>query len=211
MGGDNMSIFDLFGNKNSKSKKVDIKVSPVIMSDAKKNDKTAIALQNADSSYKEDKNLDKVISTYESILDRCSGDTFNYQIKLSKYYVKAARYDDAWRVLSKAQLDAIKRDQGNACTGQIRLEQFNVLKAEKRYKDAIVILCCAFVVNNASYGSWSRESLIKMAKPCAKGLTLSEESLEDIADLVDRAVVNRDANEDRIPKAVSIYLEENGK
>ena len=81
-----MSIFDLFGNKYSKSKKVDIKVSPVIMSDAKKNDKTAIALQNADSSYKEDKNLDKVISTYESILDRCSGDTFNYQIKLSKYY-----------------------------------------------------------------------------------------------------------------------------
>ena len=42
-----MSIFDLFGNKNSKSKKVDIKVSPVIMSDAKKNDKTAIEIGRA--------------------------------------------------------------------------------------------------------------------------------------------------------------------
>ena len=207
-----MSIFDLFSNKNSKSKKeVDITVSSVIINDAKKNDKTAIALQNADVSYKEDKDLNKVISAYESILDRCNGDTFNYQIKLSKYYVKAARYDDAWRVLSKAHLDAIKRGQGNACTGQIRLEQFNVLKAEKRYKDAIDILCRAFVVNNAPYGSWSRDSLIKMAKPCAKGLMLSEESLEEIADLVDKAVVNRDVNEDHIHKAVSVYLEEVGK
>ena len=204
-----MSIFDLFGNKNSKSKKEgNISVSSVIISDAKKNDKTAIALQNADSSYKEDKNLDKVISTYESILDGCSGDTFNYQIKLSKYYVKAARYDDAWRVLSKAQLDAIKRGRGKACTGQIRLEQFNVLKAEKRYKDAIDILCCAYVVNNASYGSWNRDSFIKLAKPCIKGLSMSEEALGEVADLVERAVVKRDTNEEHIHKAITEYFKE---
>ena len=163
-------------------------------------------LQRAEADYKIDKDLEKVIRTYQSVLDGVTWNAFNYQKKLAAYYTKAAKYDDAWRVLSQAQHDAVKRGHGPACTGQIRMEQFKVLKAQKKYKQALETLCRAYVVNNAPYGTWNRESFIKNAKTCAKEMGLSEQQLDGIADLVGNAISKQDKSETNIRQAFSNFL-----
>lgn len=206
-----MGLFDLF---KKKEKKPTIKITTTIQhtqskpqsAQDKQFDKELKALQKADADFKIDKDLDKVIKVYESVLNGCTWNAFNYQKKLASYYVKAEKYDDAWRVLNQAQHDAVKRGHGKACTGQVRMEQFKVLKAEKKYKDAMDILCRAYVVNNAEFGSWNRDSFIKTAKTTAKGLGLSDERLNEIADQIDRAVKRKDTSETNIRQAIAPLL-----
>lgn len=204
-----MGLFGLFGKKDKKQGiKVTTSVSSVKVNSTpaktthtishsqedKQFDRDLKKLQKADADYKNDKDLDKVIQTYQSVLNGCDWNAFNYQKKLASYFVKAERYNDAWQTLLQAQKDAVKRGHGKACTGQIRLEQFKVLKAEKKYKEALDILCRAYVVNNASYGDWNRDSFLKTAKTCAKGTGLSEQQLNEIADIVDKAIKSKDTS-----------------
>ena len=206
-----MGLFDLFGKKKKPTVKITTKVTTAAVQHStstqdKQFDRDLKALQKADATFKEDKDLDKVIKVYESVLNDCTWNAFNYQKKLASYYVKAEKYDDAWRVLSQDQHDAVKRGHGKACTGQVRMEQFKVLKAEKKYKDALDILCRAYVVNNAEYGSWNRESFIKAAKTTAKAMGLSDERLNEIADAVDRAIKKKDTSETNIRQAIAPLL-----
>ena len=206
-----MGLFNLFGKKTEKVKPAKVTAKTVQThaqqkEDNKKFDRELAALQKADADYKADHDLDKVISVYQSVLDGCTWNAFNYQKKLATYYTKASQYDNAWRVLSQAQHDAVKRGHGQACTGQIRMEQFIVLKAQKKYKQALETLCRAYVVNNAPYGTWNRDSFVKNAKTCAKECGLSEQQLDELADVVGKAISKKDKSETNIRQAVSEYL-----
>ncbi|MBQ6646615.1 MAG: hypothetical protein IJM56_08050 [Clostridia bacterium] len=207
-----MGLFGLFKKKlpkkNTSTKSIDrvVQIHNQLMAEDEKFNKELATLQRADAEYKIDHDLKKVIGVYQTVLDGCTWNTFNYQKKLAAYYTKAAKYDDAWQVLSQAQHDAVKRGHGPACTGQIRMEQFKVLKAQKKYKQALETLCRAYVVNNAPYGTWNRESFIKNAKTCAKEMSLTEQQLESIADLVEKSISKNDTSETNIRQAYSAYF-----
>ena len=217
-----MGLFGIFGKKE---KKESAKATPPtsaatrVHSASLKPQKTALQsqedksfdrdlkkLQSADADYKNDKDLEKVIQTYQSVLNGCTWNAFNYQKKLASYYVKAERYNDAWKTLQQAQKDSVQRGHGKATVGQIRLEQFKVLKAEKKYKEALDILCRAYVINNAPYGEWNRDSFIKTAKTCAKGLGLTDQQLFDLADVVEKSIKSKDVTEAHIRQAISPLL-----
>ena len=217
-----MGLFGIFGKKDKKpAVKVTTSVSSVARSstasskpkkpitqsqDDKQFDSDIKKLQNADTQYKSDKDLDKVIQTYQSVLNGCTWNAFNYQKKLASYYLKAERFNDAWQTLQQAQKDSTQRGHGKATLGQIRLEQFKVLKAEKKFKEALDILCRAYVINNAPYGDWNRESFVKSAKTCAKELGLTEQQLNELADLVGKAVKSKDSVETHIRQAIAPLL-----
>ena len=108
-----MALFNLFKKKqtektiSNKSTKRVVQIHAQIKGEDKKFDKELAALQRADEKYKADHDLEKVIRVYQSVLDGCTWNAFNYQKKLAVYYTKAAKYDDAWKVLSQAQHDAV--------------------------------------------------------------------------------------------------------
>lgn len=202
-----MGLFDLF-KKNPKS---ETKLTTEVYSQQNSDDELSILI-NADAAYKEDNDLEKVIKVYETVLDKCVWNTFNYQMNLAGYYKKAERYDDAWRILNKALEDSVKRGHGQADIGKIRMEQFNVLKTEKKYDKALVFLCYAFVSNNAptgcwmQTGKWSRESFEKNAKVCIKKLGLTDDHLSDLTDIIEKAILSKDNSEVHIRDKVAVFL-----
>lgn len=86
------------------------------------------------------------------------------------------------------------------------MEQFKVLKAQKKYKQALENLRRAYVVYNVPYGTWNRESFIKNAKTCVKEMGLSEQQLDGIADLVGIAISKQDKSETNIRQALIAFL-----
>ena len=200
-----MGLFNLFGSKKAEPEKKTTsapvaKDIDIILRDSNK----AIAdMHKADAAYEKDGDIDKRIRVYEKyMLKKPEWNSFNFNLALAKMYVKAGRNDTAWGYLNQMYLWAVDPTAIGGDVSKIRFEQFKILKSEKKYKDAMVMLVSSYVVN--AYGIrdmyFNKEKFKKDAKTTAKGIGISEADLSVFADRLEKDIKGRKIKEATVQK-----------
>ena len=200
-----MGLFNLFGSKKSEPEK---KTTPAtVAKDIDKilrdSDKAIAEMHKADAAFEKDGDLDKRIQVYEKyMLKKPEWNSFNFNLALAKMYVKAGRNDTAWGYLNQMYLWAIDPTAIGGDVSKIRFEQFKILKAEKKFKDAMVMLVSSYVVN--AYGIqgmyFNKEKFKKDAKTTAKGIGISEADLSVFADRLEKDIKAKRIKEATVQK-----------
>ena len=195
-----MGLFDLFGLKKKAPEKKPMR-SPKgkdIDRILRESDKAIADMQKANDDFKKDGDLNKKIAIYEKyLLEKPEWNSFNFNLALAKMYAKAGRNDTAWGYLNKMYQWAIDPTAIGGDTAKIRFEQFKILKAEKKYKDAMVMLVSSYVINAyAVQGMYfNKDKFIKDAKTTAKGIGITETDLCDFADGLEKDLKTRKIKE----------------
>ena len=199
-----MGLFNMFGSKKAEpEKKATISATRDIEKILRDSDKAIADMHKADAAYEKDGNIDKRIRVYEKyMLKKPEWNSFNFNLALAKMYVKAGRNDTAWGYLNQMYLWAIDPTAIGGDVSKIRFEQFKILKAEKKYKDAMVMLVSSYVVN--AYGIqgmyFNKEKFKKDAKTTAKGIGISETDLATFADKLEKNIKNKKIKESTVQK-----------
>ena len=172
-------------------------------------------LAAARDAYKQDGNIEKLISIYENLLldlERPQWNAFGYCLSLADFYVKANRHDEAWGYLNKMVQHITTHPGCNWEMYKVRFAQFKVLKDEKRHKDAFCMLVMSCVVrsNELRQPYFARNSFLKDAKTTAKGLGLSENDLTEFADQLEAKIMSRSLHERGVSEFCSDYFASHG-
>ena len=78
--------------------------------------------READEQYKSDGDIEKVISVYEKYFtEKPEWGSFNFNLRLAKYYVKAGRNDTAWSYLNKMLYWAMQPDSVNMDISKLKM------------------------------------------------------------------------------------------
>ena len=199
-----MGLFKLFGSNESKistSTSSNNKINELdkIIKDSNKVIKEC---QKADGEYNKDGDIKKRISVYEQYcLQKPQWNCFNFCYALAEMYIKAGENDKAWGYLN--MLYSWTTDANCVIYGydsKVRHSQFKLLKAEKRFKEAMVMLVSSYVLN--AYGAqgtyFNKGKFIKEAKTTAKGLGFSEEELKGLADKLEFEIMNKKISEKKV-------------
>lgn len=161
-------------------------------------DKAIDDMQKADEVYNQDGDLEKRIMVYEKYLnEKPLWNSFNFNLSLAKMYEKAARNNDAWRYLSKLIFWSLDPTSVGINTSKVRYEQFRILKSEKKYADAMVMLVSSYLLNAYAIDGiyFNKNKFIKDAKTTAKNIGHDEESLNAFADDLERRLKSRQLQE----------------
>lgn len=197
-----MGLFDFLGkNKDHLIEKNQIKRESVRKEAIRSNDNRLQNIlndsdnaikecQQADAQFEKDGNIEQIISVYEKhFTERSEWSSFNFNMRLAKLYVKAGRNSDAWGYLNKMALWAMMPDAINMSLSKIRFEQFKILKAEKKYEDALTFLVFSYVDRgNEIKGVFNKKKFLTDAKTTAKKAGLSEDDLGRFADDLEQAI-----------------------
>lgn len=200
-----MGLFNLFGSKKVEPEKKTIQTSATKDIDRilRDSDKAIADMHKADAAYEKDGDIDKRIRVYEKyMLKKPEWNSFNFNLALAKMYVKAGRNDTAWGYLNQMYLWAIDPSAIGGDVSKIRFEQFKILKAEKKFKDAMVMLVSSYVVN--AYGIqgmyFNKEKFKKDGKTTAKGIGISESDLAIFADRLEKDIKGKKIKEATVQK-----------
>ena len=147
-----------------------------------KTDEEICTLNTAYENYSNGGNILDCIKIYEQILiSKTQWNSFNYCITLANLYFKANQKDKAWGFLNWMQINFGNDPycaEYNMC--KIRFSQFKILKSEKRYIDALLMLILSYVYK--VYGADGRvylnkDKLISEAKTTAKQIGMDDTEL----------------------------------
>lgn len=206
-----MGIFDVFGKKKSAPVQ-NAKVKPPVKNITKiieDSNKAIAAMQKADVAFEKDGDIEKRIRTYEKyLLERPQWNSFNFNLSLAKMYVKAGHNDKAWGYLNQLYLWAIAPDAIGGDTSKIRFEQFRILKAEKKFKEAMFMRVSSYVLNAYAVRDmyFNKPKFMKDAKTTAKAIGFTEDQLVSFADDLERSIKTRKINEATVKKYCSDYF-----
>ena len=210
-----MGLFNLFGSKKAEPEK---KTTPApVVNDIdeilRDSDRAIADMHKADAAYEKDGDIDKRIRVYEKyMLKKPEWNSFNFNLALAKMYVKAGRNDTAWGYLNQMYLWAIDPTAIGGDVSKIRFEQFKILKSEKKFEDAMVMLVSSYVVN--AYGIqdmyFNKEKFKKDAKTTAKGLGISEPELSVFADRLENDIKGRKIKEATVQKYCMEWFSKQG-
>ena len=167
-------------------------------------------MKKADAEYKEDGNIEKRIATYEKyLLEKPQWQAMNYCLALAKMYIKTGRNNQAWGYLNKMYLWINEPGIPGGDISKIRMEQFKILKSEKKYSDALVMLVASYVIKSSSPNElvFNKEKFKKDAKTTAKGLGLSEMELSSFADVLEKNIRTKIINENDVKCFCEEYME----
>lgn len=206
-----MGIFDVFGKKKtatvqSSAVKPTVKDIHRIIEDS---DKAIADMQKADAAFEKDRDIEKRIRVYEKyLLEKPQWNSFNFSLSLAMMYVKAGHNDKAWAYLNQMYLWAIDPNAIGGDVSKIRFEQFRILKAEKRYKDAMLMLVSSYVLRAYAVRDmyFNKQKFIKDAKTTAKGIGFSEEQLVLFADDLEKNIKAKKIKETTVKKYCSDYF-----
>lgn len=204
-----MGIFD-FLNKQQTSNNVS-KPKPKKSIDAilKESDKAIAEMHKADSVYSQDDDIDKRISVYEKyLMEKPLWNSFNFNRSLVAMYIKSGRLDDAWSYLNQMLQWSFDPECVGIDVPKIRYDQFKILKTEKKYKDAFVMLVSSYVLNAYSIQGlyFNKDKFIKEAKTTAKGAGMSHEELLAFADNLEKDIKRKKIKESKIQEYCSKYF-----
>lgn len=172
-------------------------------------DKAIDAMHKADDQYDQDGDINKRIAVYEKYLRvKPQWNSFNFDMALAKMYVKAGRNNDAWGYLNQMYIWSIDPTAVGGDVSKIRFEQFKILKSEKKYADAMVMLVSSYLVNAYEIKDiyFNKDKFIKDAKTTAKKLGHEEDSLRAFADDFERKLKLRQIQEKDVQQYVAGYF-----
>lgn len=200
-----MGILDVFGKKKTVSVQNTVMKPPVkdvapIIADS---DKAIDDMRKADTVFEKDGDIEKRIRVYEKyLLERPRWNSFNFNLSLAKMYVKAGQSDKAWGYLNQMYLWAIDQDAVGGDASKIRFEQFKILKAEKKYKDALPMLVSSCVLNAYAVRDmyFNKSKFIKDAKTTAKAIGFSEDQIVLFADELEKNIKAKKVKEADVKK-----------
>ncbi len=206
-----MGIFDVFGKKKTAPAQ-NAKVNPPVKNITKivaDSDKAIADMQKADTAFEKDGDIEKRIRTYEKyLLEKPLWNSFNFNLSLAKMYVKAGHNDRAWDYLNQMYLWAIDPDAIGGDASKVRFEQFKVLKAEKKYKDAMLMLVSSYVLNAYAVRDmyFNKSKFMKDAKTTAKAIGFSEDQLASFADDLERGIKTKKIKEVNVKNYCTEYF-----
>ncbi len=172
-------------------------------------DKALAEMWKADETFKKDGDIEKRIEVYEKFLrGKPLWNSFNFNLKLANMYVKAGRNNQAWSYLNQLYLWSLDPDAVGLQVSKIRFEQFKILKAEKKFEDAFIMIVSSYVLN--AYDSqgmyFNKEKFKKDAKTTVKGIGLSEGHLNSFADKLERDIKGKKISESKIKEYCRVFL-----
>ncbi len=155
-------------------------------------------MHKADKVYEQDGDIEKRIKVYEQYLkEKPKWNSFNFNLSLAKMYEKAGRNNDAWAYLNQLYIWSIDPTAIGGDESKIRYEQFRILKSEKKYADAMVMLVSSYLINAYAIKGiyFNKNKFIKDAKTTAKNLGFNEESLNEFADDLEKKLKSKQLQE----------------
>ena len=172
-------------------------------------DKAIDAMHKADEQYDQDGDINKRIAVYEKYLKvKPQWNSFNFDMALAKMYVKAGRNNDAWGYLNQMYIWSIDPTAVGGDVSKIRFEQFKILKSEKKYADAMVMLVSSYLINAYEVKGiyFNKEKFIKDSKTTSKRLGHEEDSLRAFANDFERKLKAREIQEKDVQQYVAGYF-----
>lgn len=145
----------------------------------------------ARNKYKVDHDIQSAITVYEHALLHSDPPLRSnaHTMFLSNLYIQAKEYDKAWSYLNGLLL------KNQDLTYEIRKDQCRILKKEKRYVDAMLMLILSFLADSKWKNIFNYESFVKEATPIANKLGWTQEAVERFADCIKKRVDSRDYDE----------------
>ena len=206
-----MGIFDIFGKKKTTPDWNNAPEPPAkdIARIIEDSDKAIIEMHKADATFEKDGDIEKRIRVYEKyLLEKPQWNSFNFNLSLAKMYVKAGHNDKAWGYLNQMYLWAIDPNAIGGNASKVRFEQFKILKAEKKYKDAMLMLVSSYVLN--AYSAWdmyfNKSKFTKDAKTTAKAIGFSEDQLVLFVDDLEKNLKSKKIKEASVKKFCTDYF-----
>lgn len=206
-----MGIFDIFGKKKTTSDRKTTPESPLkdIARVIEDSDKAIADMHKADAEYEKDGDIEKRIKVYEKyLLENPQWNSFNFNLSLAKMYVKAGHIDKAWGYLNQLYLWAIDPDAIGGDASKVRFEQYKILKAEKKHKDAMLMLVSSYVLNAYAVRDmyFNKPKFIKDGKTIAKVIGFSEDQLVLFADDLEKSIKTKKIEEASVKKYCTDYF-----
>ena len=162
-------------------------------------DKAIAECQKADEEYNKDGDLGKRISVYEKyFLQKPQWNCFNFCWSLAEMYMKAGENDKAWGYLNELYLWTIDpKCNIHGYNDKVRYIQFKLLKSEKRFKEALVMLVSSYMLNAYAIQGiyFNKKKFIKEAKTTAKGIGFSDDDLNRFADKLENDLKKKKLSE----------------
>ena len=109
----------------------------------------------------------------------------SHTMYLAELYIKNNQNDKAWGYLNSILLSHID------LTHKIRFLQCKILKKEKRYIDAMIMLMMGYLFKAKISSSFAKDTFIKDATPIANKLGLENSNIEYLAYLIENQVKHR--------------------
>ncbi len=200
----------IFGNKKTTPvQRASISPRKDIQRIIEESDKAIADMHKADAEFEKDGDIEKRIRTYEKYLsNKPQWNSFNFNLSLAKMYVKAGHNDKAWGYLNQMYLWAVDPRAVGGNVSKIRFEQFKILKAEKKYKDAMLMLVSSYVLNAYAVRDmyFNKSKFMKDAKTTAKVIGFTEEQLVSFADDLERRIKLKRIKESNVQKFCAEYF-----
>lgn len=196
-----MGFFKLFGSDSSKKTTSKSAGSRIRELDRilENSDKAIEECQKADEEYNKDGDLEKRISVYEKyFLQKPQWNCFNFCWSLAEMYMKAGENDKAWGYLNQLYLWTIDpKCNIHGYNDKVRYIQFKLLKSEKRFREALVMLVSSYMLNAYAIQGiyFNKKKFIKEAKTTAKGIGFSDDDLNRFADKFENDLKKKRLNE----------------
>lgn len=196
-----MGLFD-FLNKNQPSKNV---IQPTCKKSIdriiQESDKAIEEMQKADSVYNQDGDIEKRIKVYEKyLMGKPLWNSFNFSRSLVSMYLKSGRNNEAWSYLNQLIQWSLDPESVGIDVSKVRYDQFKILKSEKKYSDALIMLVSSYVTSAYAIKDlyFNKEKFIKEAKTTAKGIGMSYEDLLVFADDLEKDIKRKKIKESKI-------------
>ena len=216
-----MGLLDLFDKKKEKSvKRPTTKKSTAantyrnIDKIIRDSDKAIAEMQRADVVFEKDGNLQKRIKVYEKhLLKEPQWNSFNFNMSLAQMYVKAGRNNDAWTYLNQMYLWATNPNVIGGDASKVRLEQFRILKSEKKYEDALVMLVSSYVIKAYELKEtyFNKGKFKKDAKTTLKAIGFDESESEVFIDDLEHIIMTKRIREATVRKYCTEHIERIGR
>lgn len=159
-----------------------------IQSDLEYQDNLLASVWEAREQYKVDNDIDKLIAAYEYAMIEAKPPLKNAQshtMYLAELYIKNNQNDKAWGYLNSLLLP--HKD----LTHKIRFLQCKILKKEKRFVDAMIMLMMGHLFKAQISATFAKDAFIKEATPIANKLGLNNDNVEYLAYLIENQVKHR--------------------
>ena len=136
----------------------------------------------ARSRFQKDNDYLALITVFETVFIK-ERTTLNInKLELAELYYKAELYDKAWAYANSLLLD--KRND----VSKIRYFMCKVLKNEKKYPDAMLMLMLSYLYKSKWNNTFQSEMFIKDATPIANKLKWDASKVQYLASLIDNQV-----------------------
>ena len=159
-------------------------------------------INEAKSRFQEDNDYDALISVLETIfIDEKTTLNIN-KLQLAELYLKTGQNDKAYSYASKLLLD--KQQEAS----RVRLFMFKVLKTEKKYIDAMLMLMFSHLLKSKWNNTFQSEIFTKDAKLVASKLKWDSSKVDYLAYLIENQVKQKNYDEMLLRDKYKAFLAE---